>query len=194
MNPNITRFAPFVLAVAALAIIAVYLDFTDESSIGLLPTPTVEPASLPLPTPTVQVVSARPTPGPNPIPTPPPAELAAGVGFLHTATLLDNGRVLVAGGRSVGKLDASVQIYHPAFGVWRKASSMAQPRFGHTATLLEDGRVFMVGGRANTILHGAEIYDPRSDICSPAGRLAIGQSAPHRRAYRRRACDGGWAV
>lgn len=176
MNPNITRFAPFVLAVAALAIIAVYLDFTDESSIGLLPTPTVEPASLPLPTPTVQVVSARPTPGPNPTPTPPPAELAAGVGFLHTATLLDNGRVLVAGGRSVGQLDASVQIYHPAFGVWRKASSMAQPRFGHTATLLEDGRVFMVGGRANTILHGAEIYDPRSDIWSPAGRLAIARA------------------
>ncbi len=162
------------MAVVVLAIVAVYLDFADDSTVGLAPTPTVESTSLPQRTPTVRVASAPPTPGPRPTATPPPAELALDVGFMHTATLLDDGRVLVAGGLRIGQVrsrDANVQTYDPSSGVWRKASSMAQPRYGHTATLLEDGRVVMVGGRANTILRGAEIYDPRSDIWSQASRL-----------------------
>ncbi len=175
MSSNVSRFAPFALAVAALAIVAVYLDFTDESSIGLVPTPTVEPTSLPLPTPTVQVVTDRPTPGPLPTAVLPPARLAVEVGFQHTATVLADGRVLVAGGRSLlgfPTSDANVQTYDPTSGVWGVASSMAQPRYAHSATLLEDGRVLMVGGREGIILHGVEIYDPRTNIWSPAGLLA----------------------
>ena len=175
MNSKITQFAPFVLAIVALAVVAVYLDFSDESSIGLVPTPTAEPTSLSLPTPTAQVAAGRATPLPRATPALPVTRLAVDVGFGHTATLLDDGRVLVAGGRRLGEYgstDANAQTYDPALGVWRKASSMVQPRFVHTATLLEDGRVLVVGGRAPFLLRGAEVYNPSTNTWSSAGRLA----------------------
>src|SRR5262245_18997665 len=53
--------------------------------------------------------------------------------FAHTATLLSNGQVLVAGGYNMGSL-ASSELYDPATGVWTATGSMAAARYDHTET------------------------------------------------------------
>ena len=68
--------------------------------------------------------------------------------YLHTATLLQNGQVLVAGGTGVGFVSlASAELYDPGTRVWTATGSMATARSGHTATLLPNGQVLVVGGR-----------------------------------------------
>src|SRR5262249_44808598 len=67
-------------------------------------------------------------------------------GFLNTArvqdtaTLLDNGKVLVVGGTdSHGNLLASAELYDPGSGTWSLTGSLSTPRYLHTATLLDNG-------------------------------------------------------
>ena len=93
----------------------------------------------------------------------------------HTATLLRNGKVLVAGGQGehLTVLD-SAELYDPFNGTWTVASPMHHARTMHTATLLSDGRVLVAGGvrysRQAGILYTyvmlparAELYDPAAD-------------------------------
>ena len=79
----------------------------------------------------------------------------------HTATLLNDGRVLVAGGNADLFL-SSAEIFDPASGAWSLTGSMSTGRVGHTATLLSDGRVLVAGGNADLFLSSAEIFDPAS--------------------------------
>jgi hypothetical protein len=91
----------------------------------------------------------------------------------HTATLLPDGNVLIAGGvqsSSTGtRLLASTERYDPTSGRFIPAASMTTTRRGHTATLLPDGRVLIAGGYGGdtsgwgTPLASAELYDPSSD-------------------------------
>jgi hypothetical protein len=87
----------------------------------------------------------------------------------QTATLLPNGRVLVAGGRSFdGELSASVvtsEVYSSSTGNWSPGSVMSVARANHTATLMNDGRVLVCGGHSGVTfnrqqLSTAEIYTP----------------------------------
>ena len=80
----------------------------------------------------------------------------------HTATLLSDGRVLVAGGYGIGGLLASAELYDPATGNWSITGSLNTARSAHTATLLTDGRVLVVGGwdGGSNKLASAELYDP----------------------------------
>src|SRR6266446_5765616 len=76
----------------------------------------------------------------------------ATVRIAHTATLLPNGQVLVAGGNgSIGTL-ASAELYDPASGLWRETGSMATARYSHTATLLPNGQVLVAGGASTAFL------------------------------------------
>src|SRR5258707_1149719 len=79
----------------------------------------------------------------------------------HKATLLPDGRVLVAGGvdRRIGTL-RSAELYDPATGTWTPTGSLATGRVYHTATLLPNGQVLVAGGgRLPTgNLASAELY------------------------------------
>ncbi len=85
----------------------------------------------------------------------------------HTASLLPDGRVLVAGGfdnKNEPSVTFSAEIYDPARGTWLPASPMSTPRAGHTASVLASGRVLVAagwGGSSN--LDSAEVYDPLRD-------------------------------
>jgi hypothetical protein len=94
----------------------------------------------------------------------------------HTATLLDDGRVLVAGDTGVPEMTA--EIYDPAADTWTLTGPMTQDRSGHTATRLADGRVLVVGGELARSqadwfpFHGtAEIFDPRTNQWTRTGSL-----------------------
>ena len=85
----------------------------------------------------------------------------------HTATLMDDGKVLVLGGENVAYLvEPTAEIYDPVTNTW--AAPRVQPlspRSQHTATLLASGRVLISGGfdivnGLLTPLATAELYDP----------------------------------
>ncbi len=100
--------------------------------------------------------------------------------FSHTATLLADGKVLVAGGciqvepnGRCGRATATAELYDPARRSWSDTAPMTVPRIGQLATLLADGRVLVSGGCATlgcssennpaadfSTEFSAEIYDP----------------------------------
>src|SRR5207253_280736 len=82
-----------------------------------------------------------------------------------TATLLPNGKVLVAGGRA--------RPYYPASGTWSATGSLNTTRFLHTATLLPNGKVLIAGGENSTppFSTSAELYDPASGTWTTTGSL-----------------------
>src|SRR5580658_1133107 len=67
----------------------------------------------------------------------------------HTATLLPNGQVLVAGGWGSSHSQnafSSAELYNPASGTWTSTGSMTNARVAATATLLPNGQVLVAGG------------------------------------------------
>lgn len=99
----------------------------------------------------------------------------------HTATLLGDGRVLVAGGSNASippynvPTLSSAEFYIPSTNTWSPAPSMSTPRDNHSATLLKDGRVLVAGGYPDEsgggCLNTAEIYDPLANSWSMAASM-----------------------
>ncbi len=78
----------------------------------------------------------------------------------HTATLLPNGKVLIAGGVNNSGYPASAELYDPASGTWTATSSLAAARAQHTSTLLPNGKVLVAGGSNGPVtFKSAELYD-----------------------------------
>ena len=99
--------------------------------------------------------------------------------YSSTATLLRDGRVLIAGGDNWsdggGGPLANVDIYDPETKTVGQGPSMTTPRAYHTATLLKNGKVFIAGGSIEVsygsgLAHGTtEIFDPATNTFSSAG-------------------------
>ena len=96
----------------------------------------------------------------------------------HTATLLNNGKVLIAGGQATDIPSstpplATAELYDPATGTFADAGKMTEPRVGHTAALLPDGRVLIAGGWNGLFFSPAEgspeIYDPSTNRFTSTG-------------------------
>jgi N-acetylneuraminic acid mutarotase len=108
--------------------------------------------------------------------------------FYHTATPLQDGRVVVAGGGYdellVWYTLPNVDVYDPATGKWSLLASLHDERRSHAATLLRDGKLLVTGGsdggqddgvQAAVELQSVEIYDPGNR------QWTLGPSLPDRR-------------
>ncbi len=89
----------------------------------------------------------------------------------HTATLLHDGKILVAGGGYTG----TSELYDHRYGTWAYTEGMNHSRDYHTATLLPDGRVLVAGGFNLAVgkLASAEIYDPATGTWSLAENMNV---------------------
>lgn len=90
----------------------------------------------------------------------------------HTATLLNDGRVLITGGFvAEGNTLKAAELFDPASSKFSAAENMSERRLSHTATLLPNGKVLIAGGFNGDYLNSAEIFDPATNKFTPVGKL-----------------------
>jgi N-acetylneuraminic acid mutarotase len=107
----------------------------------------------------------------------------------HTATLLPNGKVLVAGGLFHGATSTSytnsAEVYDPATASWTFTGSLDTERAIHTATRLQNGKILVAGGTNVTVgfivqpdgISSAELYDSATETWSVTGSLNVARSS-----------------
>jgi hypothetical protein len=100
----------------------------------------------------------------------------------HSATRLQDGRILVVGGQSTqyGNGLTSCELFNPATGIWTATGSLAIGRYEQSAALLQDGRVLVTGGATTHTDYptSCEIYDPSSGTWSQTGAWSVAPYAP----------------
>ncbi|CAM4798865.1 unnamed protein product [Rotaria magnacalcarata] len=81
--------------------------------------------------------------------------------YVHTATALPDGHVVVAGGADSIDYVYTAELYDPGAGFWSLTGNMNVERYCHTATLLTNGEVLVANGySSNGTLSSAELYNP----------------------------------
>lgn len=198
------HLAPIAGAVAALGV-ACGTAANPPPIATVSPTGTAAPAPTVAPLATVATAAAvargqAPAsvfviPTPRPTRTPMPrveGDMTQPVLYGHTGTLLEDGRVLVAGGQVGGQSEGflsdgliSAEIFDPSTGRWSRTGSMLEPHRFHGAVLLVDGRVLVSGGisgefersPASADVTGvgttasAEVYNPSTETWSIVGDM-----------------------
>lgn len=100
----------------------------------------------------------------------------------HTATLLDDGRVLIAGGdvslAGHGSARPPAELFDPGSNTFTAIGPLAMDRLYHTATRMKDGRVLIAGG-SGTPGGVAEVFDPETATFTPVGALAHDRRSNH---------------
>ena len=103
----------------------------------------------------------------------------------HTATLLNNGQVLITGGEQISTGQqvgiSSAELYDPDNGSFVEIRSMTTVRALHSATLLPDGKVLIAGGRRDggrQLLASAELYDPDTRTFTSTGDMTVARIQP----------------
>lgn len=99
--------------------------------------------------------------------------------FVHSVTLLADGKALVTGGRfgctAPGAACTALnnpEIHDPATRVWSPIAGMGNRRYNHAAVPLPNGKVLVAGGSGELALNSAEIFDPETGSWSATGSLA----------------------
>ena len=125
-------------------------------------------------------------------PTPLPANSMSLARGNHTVVLLQDGRMLIAGGDDGGgRLDAitdTAELYDPATGRWEPAGVMGRQRTQHAAVVLNDGRALLVGGagvaqakideqQLDQPLVETDVFDPTTDSWSLVGEISTPRDA-----------------
>jgi hypothetical protein len=106
----------------------------------------------------------------------------------HTATLLPSGKILIAGGGTLGgdyipfagAGSATAEIYDPGTAAFTSTGSMSTARMGQTAILLANGKVLIAGGVTSedtTPVATAELYDPLSGAFTATRNMTVGRAA-----------------
>jgi N-acetylneuraminic acid mutarotase len=104
----------------------------------------------------------------------------------HTATLMQNGRVLVTGGYNGddGYLP-DCEVYNPETNMWLYTGFLNHARWAHGAARFDDGTVLIIGGYLeddeyeSEILSSCEIYDPDTGTCTLIEQeMSAGRSGP----------------
>jgi hypothetical protein len=94
----------------------------------------------------------------------------------HTATVMTDGRVLIAGGQCLcgpTQVTNTAEIFDPVSGSFASTGLMLAGRFEHSAVLLPSGMVLIAAGRSNTFPAVAEKYDPASGQFLASGSMAM---------------------
>lgn len=98
----------------------------------------------------------------------------------HAATLLKDGRVLVAGGHDGPTTLDSVELYDPATNTWSPGAPLPKRRWSYSLTTLPDGRVLAAGGFADRGLQTdtTVLYDPATNTWTDGPRM-LSERANH---------------
>lgn len=98
----------------------------------------------------------------------------------HSATLLPDGKVLIAGGmRRNQDFYRSAELYDPATGKFQPTGEMSVGRVGHVAILLPSGKVLIAGGwvgQGGT--DSAELYDPATGKFAVIAKMTVRRGRP----------------
>ena len=99
----------------------------------------------------------------------------------HTATVLNNGQILVVGGFSSGNTRSVSELFNPLQNTFSDSGSTLVPTAFHTATLLLTGNVLISGGNqgmgSNYITMG-QIYNPTTGAFTATGNFVSPRQSP----------------